>query len=71
MEISKRIIWLILLLIGSALAGRLDDVARRKGFHPNAVRDLERRAQGVGHEAATSRRYYSESSKGKHATHLQ
>ena len=28
------------LLLGSVLAGRQDEIARRKGFHPNAVRDL-------------------------------
>lgn len=27
-------------LVGTTLAGRQDEIARRKGFHPNAVRDL-------------------------------
>ena len=36
----KSMLFLSALLLGSTLAGRLDEVARRKGFHPNAVRDL-------------------------------
>ena len=28
------------LLLGSTFAGRQDEIARRKGYHPNAIRDL-------------------------------
>ena len=34
-----------ILLLESAFAGRLDTIARNKGFHPNAIWDLQARAE--------------------------
>ena len=33
-------LFLSALLLGSVFAGRQDEIARRGGFHPNAIRDL-------------------------------
>ena len=54
-----------LLLLRSTFAGRLDDVARRKGFHPNAMKAFENRARGVGSEAASKRQYYNNETSSK------
>lgn len=55
---------LALVLIGSALAGRLDEVSRRKGFHPQALRDHELRLRGLDERATHQRRYYNNKTKG-------
>ena len=48
------------LLLGGTLAGRLNDVARRRGFHPQALRDLAARSQGVEESSSTKNRYLNQ-----------
>lgn len=60
----KNILSAALLLLASAQAGRLDDVARRRGFHPDALKSLEKRGLGVGERAAEKRRYYNDDTAG-------
>lgn len=63
---AARFFALSALLLASAFAGRLDKVARNKGFHPNAIRDLKAHSvlasRGAGHHAQTERKYYNEDS---------
>lgn len=62
----KSMLFLSALLLGSTFAGRLDEVARRKGFHPNAVRDLH--AAKLRERAAQSKakpRYLNDNTKSK------
>ena len=46
----RSILLLSAVLLGSTSAGRLDDVARRGGFHPQALRDLEIHARALPKE---------------------
>lgn len=67
--VGKHLLAAATLLLGAGSAGRLDKVARNKGFHPNAVRDLEVRSElnrrGAGSQAQTERKYYNENSASK------
>ena len=61
-------IWHGVLLIISVLitltsGGKLSDVARRKGYSEQTVRDLELRHAVVGGRANTKRRYYGQKTK--------
>lgn len=64
--IGKHLLAAGALLLATVSAGRLDRVARNKGFHPNAIRDLEAREElqrrGAGSQAQTERRYYNDKS---------
>ena len=46
----KSLLFLGTLLLSSTFAGRLDEVARRRGFHPQALRDIEIRARALPKE---------------------
>lgn len=59
----------VVLLLSTVLAGRLDELSRRKGFHPQALRDLELRSRGLSHEITHKRRYYNEKTKGSAPGH--
>ena len=57
----------VLLIAGVLVAltsgGKLSDVARRKGYSEQTVRDLELRHAMVGGRANTKRRYYGQKTK--------
>jgi hypothetical protein len=63
-------ILVIVLLVKCSIAGRLDRVARHKGFHPNALRDQEAaRRRGIGLDSNTTLRYHNAHTES--AFHLQ